>query len=111
MRARRRGTIRKGVSSGEPEPRVDLRYPRLERLIERQYNHRPTNYRVQTRSKDIMNPAMAILVWVEWRHEAEDFVAEEEVMPLVEVTLADDVTLPLSILRHTLHETRHHSHI
>ena len=43
---------------------------------------------------------MAIAAWVERRQEAEDFVVEEEVVPLVE-EMADDVdevTVPLSIL-------------
>jgi len=89
-----------GVSSVEAEPSGNIKYPRRERLIERLYNHRPTDYRAQMRSKDIKNPAMAIPAWVEWRQEAEDFVAEGEAVPLVEETLADDVdegTLPSSI--------------
>lgn len=57
---------------------------------------------------------MAILAWVDWRREAEDFVAEGETVPMLEEAPADDVdegTLPSSILRHTLHETRHDSNI
>jgi len=52
------------------------------------------------RSKDIKNPATAILTSVERRQEAEDFVAEEEAVPLAEEMPddVDEVTVPLSIL-------------
>lgn len=56
---------------------------------------------------------MAIPAWVEWRREAEDFVAEGAV-PMLEEALANDVdegTLPSSMLRHTLHETGHDSNV
>jgi len=65
------------------------------------------------RSEDIRNPAIAMPAWVEWRRDAEDFVVAGEAVPLEE-TVADDVvegTLPSSILRHMLHETRDHSHV
>lgn len=57
---------------------------------------------------------MAIPAWVEWRREAEDFVAEGEAVPMLEEALANDVdegTLPSSMLRHTLHKTRHDSNV
>ena len=54
---------------------------------------------------------MAIPGWLAWRQEADDLVAEGEAVPMLEETVADEGTVPLSILRHTPRETRHDSHV